>query len=104
MLREIKAAELFREIKEPVLILKGNEVYRLDEFLDDVRILIDEVRPEPVEEPQPTERRKRRSSEEIKTDILRAYNRGITGITAIMAETGCDYKTVRKYIPISPEG
>jgi len=91
-----------------------NFICPLEEYMEDMRFLIDEI-PAAVEEPEPAAveekeqephggREKKKRTESREQDILKAWNGGERSIKEIMEITGASYSTVRKYIPQNPEG
>ena len=56
------------------------------------------------DEPKKKTDKTRRSKDEIEQLILKAWNGGERSIAEIQRITGCTYATVRRYIPISPNG
>jgi hypothetical protein len=110
MLHEINVNELIREIEDPVLIIKDGEIVTLEDVFAGTRILID--RPTTVKKVIPETKapsitvapKKRRSPSEIQDIVLKEWRGGERSIMQIVKATGIDYKTVRKYIPMSAEG
>ena len=85
-----------------------------DLFGNRIRILIDEKTDQKPEIPEQkkltntettdTGKRKRRTAGEIQSAVIKAYDCGNRNITQVMEIAKVDYKTARKYLPISKEG
>lgn len=106
MLKEIERAAALEACAEgkPVLALKGGAALPLDELLTGVRFLVDEDEAAVEKKPERTVRKDRHHASDKEQEILKAWNGGTRTIKEIMEKTGCSYATVRKYIPISPNG
>lgn len=58
----------------------------------------------PFSKPEPKKRGGKPEKGQAEELILKAWGRGEHSISEIMRMTGYSYKTVRRYIPISPKG
>lgn len=109
MLMEITKAEYLKEITKPALFIKGDKVVLLEDLFEGVHILVDTTKeltpkPAPAEPKAKAAPKKRKPQNEVKAEILKAWNNGENKIMKVCEMTGYSYKTVRNYIPISPEG
>lgn len=102
MIKEIKNAQLEKLLPKKIFIFNGESVWTLSEYLEDVRILVDDVEepaPDPKEKEAPEQPRQRRNSKELEREILKAWDKGNRTISQIMNITGCTYATVKRYLP-----
>lgn len=119
MLKEIKINQFVKTDGEPIYLLdiESGSVVTLEDVFQNIRILKDVnlVRADPVIETpeakktidsQTTDsgKRKRRKSDEIQSAVIKAYDCGNRNIAQVMEIAKVDYKTARKYLPISKEG
>lgn len=115
MLKEITINELLNTDGHPTYFLdidKG-QIVTVEDMLSGFRILKEVDTQEPAqEEPLPvvetietpeSNKRKRRSANELKDIIMKTWNKGEKNAYQIAQETGINYKTVRHYIPINKE-
>ena len=129
MLKEVNANDAANAFVQGLTgyVIRNGELFTFREAIDAIatecRLLVDFPDPEengnahvqeepemdneapksmPVQETKHT--RHRRSREEIEQLVLQAWRGGDRSITQIMDITGCTYATVRRYIPVTPEG
>ena len=107
MLKEITINELFRS-NETVYFLNTitGTIVPAEDLFQGIRILRDEVKKEEVTDNETTDtsKRKRRTAGEIQSAVIKAYDCGNRTITQVMEIAKVDYKTARRYIPMSKEG
>lgn len=108
MLKEIKINEFIKTDGQPTYLLnvETGTIVTLEDVFKNVRILRDVnlVRADPVVETPEDNKRKRRSPQEIERAVIKAYDCGNRNISQVMEIAKVDYKTARKYLPLSKEG
>ena len=116
MLKEITINELLNADGHPTYFLDidNGQIVTVEDMLSGFRILKEVDTQEPAQqEPRPVidvvetpedNKRKRRTANELKDIIMKAWNKGEKTAYQISKETGISYKTVLEYIPASKEG
>lgn len=112
MLKEIPMAEALKHLtyKDKIIVLDGDRIRPIDDILSGLRFLIDE--PEKPKQKKTQEEKKDQEEKKEKKntgvskeqEILKAWNGGERSIKEIMEMTGASYATVRRWIPVTPEG